>query len=166
MSAKFFSLVCCCSFLIAGCSPAIRKEIFLSTFAGEYKYDNLGWIETLTINSDRTYASVTRPTSEHVFTYTGKIYLENENTTFYRVVEEKIGTAKLRYIPVVWGDRKYLFYSLHDYVIDKFCDGVVDGTTIQAEDEGKLYDIFSHTENLGAPVFGEPEYINGEKFCQ
>ena len=155
--------MCCCSLLIAGCSPpAISKDVFLSTFAGEYKNKS----GTFTINSDSTYTSVWLLSAGDVSTVTGKIYLENENTTFYRVVNGNNGTEKLRYIPVVWGDRKYLFYSFIGYDIDSFCNGIADGTAVQRDDEGESLTIYSHTNNAGASVFGEPELINGEKFCK
>jgi hypothetical protein len=167
MLAKHLLLVCCC-LIVAGCSPRVDEESFFSLFSGEYVNHQVFTFEMLTINLDGTFTNFMWFDSGGAFTLNGKISLKYNDMILLYELDEQDFLREQKAIPIIWGDRKYLFYSYegNEDIITEFCNGIADGSTAQKDDEGKLFFIFSHRNNPGASILGDPEYINGEKFCQ
>ena len=165
MSAKAIATTCCLLLITISCSTISNEKRYIKILEGEYVKGEFLTSSSLIINSDRTFTFTNYFDTGVTIARTGQFNVDNNTLSLVFNDNKKSLTMKL--IPVVWGDRKYLFntYEGSEDISKKFCDGIFNRNTSEKEDDKQLFFIYSNKINIGASVFSKPKYLNGKLFC-
>lgn len=141
-----------------------NEERYIKSLAGEYSEGALLTNYSLIMNSDGAFTSIIYFDTGVVITQTGE---SNFNNNILNLVFDDNENSSTKLSPVIWGNRKYLFntYEGSEEIHKQFCEGVVDGNTVEKENNNELFFIYLNKDNISSSISGQPKYLDGELFC-
>lgn len=123
-------------------------------FAGVYIYSTKYWIYSLVLNCDGTMI-------KSVETDTGG-YFVDERKTIIRDGQILLESSTIVYIPVRWGQRKYL---IEEDRVTKFCEATQSTGFLKEPREGNVGFFYLRKGDFAIIATGIPILPSGEKLC-
>lgn len=138
----------------------------LREFAGNYYRGTGFWVYYLIVNCDGTFHKVTYTDTGGQFITQGSLEVQNGEFVFQSLSDNKIHTFV--YIPVRWGQRKYLLEEDYDD-IETFCKAIATEDDYYQEprnEESFIALVYLRIGDEKIEVTGLPVLPNGEEICK
>lgn len=135
----------------------------LREFAGKYSKSSGFWIFDLVLNCDGTFYEITLTDIGSVFIDQGNVEVQDGKLLFK--LTNRGEPLTIEYIPLRWGQRKYLIYA--DTGVESFCEAMASDYGKEPRNEESIIGLFYlriGDEKLN--VEGLPIFPNSKEICK